>query len=92
MSFASCKTTVVDPITTGSSSTIQYTLGANSYVHLTVENAYGTTVSTLVDGRQNAGLHIVTFSISGLPEGLYYSNLSINSNLPVRTMMIWTNQ
>ena len=57
------------------STTINYSLPANSRVVLKVYDLLGREVRTLVDEKQNAGYHNVTFQAAGLPSGVYFYRL-----------------
>ena len=63
-----CKSSILDDPTTS----IHYSLAEESYVKLTIENSYNTTVATLVDGVRSAGAHMVNFDSSNLAEGVYF--------------------
>ena len=55
--------------------TIQYALPSDGQVVLKVYDMLGRAVATLVDGRQAAGTHEVTFEASHLPSGTYLYRL-----------------
>ena len=79
------------------STTISYRLSAVSRVTLRVYDVLGQEVATLVDGRQGAGNHSVTFSAeggfaysgnaSGLASGVYVSVLSVNGKFFTQKML-----
>lgn len=54
---------------------ISYQLPTNSYVTLKVFDILGRKVETLVDGRQEAGVHSVKFNGAGLSSGVYFYRL-----------------
>jgi hypothetical protein len=54
------------------STTIQYGLPSRSHVSLTVFNSLGQTVTSLMNGEQEAGYHEVHFDGSHLPSGVYF--------------------
>jgi hypothetical protein len=54
---------------------ISYSLPYASRVTLTVYNAVGQRITTLVDSRESAGHYTVSFDASGLPGGLYLYRL-----------------
>lgn len=71
------------------STNIKYELPTTNFVELTVFNALGQKVWTLVNSRQQAGSHSVTFNGSGLASGLYYYKLSIgNEKIQARKMLL----
>jgi len=55
--------------------TIRYALPESSEVELTVFDVVGRKVAILVDSRQSAGEHFVTFRGDHLPSGLYIYRL-----------------
>jgi hypothetical protein len=57
------------------STTIEYALPHAAHVRIEVFNLLGEQVSTLKDGLQEAGDHIVTFDGRGLPSGVYFYRL-----------------
>jgi peptidoglycan/xylan/chitin deacetylase (PgdA/CDA1 family) len=59
---------------------IGYELSANSQVSLKVYDVLGREVATLVNGRQNAGSHSVTFNGSRLSSGAYLYRLVAEDN------------
>ncbi len=67
--LSGCRSSIVDDPTT----TIRYTVvKERSQVLLTIENSYDTRIATLVNEVQDAGIHHVAFSMSYLPEGIYF--------------------
>lgn len=67
---------------------ISYRLSAVSDVQLTVHNALGQKVSTLVNGRQKAGSHSVTFNAAGLASGVYFYRLRLGNGKVLSRKMI----
>ncbi|HEY9165681.1 MAG TPA: T9SS type A sorting domain-containing protein [Candidatus Kryptonia bacterium] len=59
---------------------INYQLVENSFVRLKVYDILGREVKSLVNERQTAGSHNVTFSASNLPSGVYFYRLSAGSS------------
>ena len=59
------------------STTIRYGLPGRSHVTLTVFNALGQQVATLVQGTQEAGFHEARFDASGLASGVYLYRLQV---------------
>jgi bacillolysin len=76
------------------STSISYQLSAASDVNLTVFDVLGRKVATLVNGRQNAGVHTAVFEGGNLPSGVYFCRLSsigregTVSNTAVRKMVL----
>ncbi|MBI2419394.1 MAG: T9SS type A sorting domain-containing protein [Ignavibacteriales bacterium] len=59
---------------------ISYVLPASNHVTLTVYDMLGNTVNQLVNGRQSAGKHTLSFSGKNLASGVYYYTLNYNGN------------
>ncbi|NUN69910.1 MAG: T9SS type A sorting domain-containing protein, partial [Bacteroidetes bacterium] len=70
------------------STTIRYHVAVPGDVQLTVYDAIGREVSTLVRGYAPAGTYAVTFSGSGLPSGMYLYRLQTASGVAVRRMLL----
>ncbi len=70
------------------STAISYQLSANSFVTLKVFDVSGREVATLVNGRQNAGTHQVTFDAAGLTSGTYFCRLKAGSFVQTRKMAL----
>lgn len=68
------------------STQISYSIPAASEVLMEVYNVLGRKVTTLVEGRRNAGTHVVTFDASRLPSGIYYYKLQSDSYVEIRAM------
>ncbi len=60
---------------------INYELPITNYVELSVFNALGQKVRTLVHGRKAAGKHSVVFNADGLTGGIYFYHLRTNSGI-----------
>ncbi len=57
------------------STEIKYQLPISSGITLRVYDVLGREVGTLVNGRQDAGTHAVTFNAANLPSGVYFYRL-----------------
>jgi hypothetical protein len=68
--------------------TIRYALPEMSHVTLTVFNALGQQVATLVEGEMEAGCHEVKFDASSLASGVYLYQLRAGAFMETRTLMI----
>jgi hypothetical protein len=68
--------------------TIKYELPVNDVMTLNVFDLLGRKVMTLVEGRQTAGSHSVTFDGSKLPSGVYFYRLTAGGFTPVRKMLM----
>ena len=72
------------------STTIRYTLPEAGVVRLAVYNALGQEVETLVDGRQDAGVHEVQFvpgRSGAAASGVYYYRLNAGDRCETRSMV-----
>jgi hypothetical protein len=70
------------------STQISFTLGRAGHALLTVFDATGKVVRTLVDSDLPAGSHSVTFESGDLPNGLYLYRLASGSYSETRTMTL----
>lgn len=73
--------------------TIRYDLDAPGTVHLTIYDALGRRVRTLVAGRQAARLHAVAWDGTDdagrpLPSGVYFSRLQTDSAMHTRALIL----
>ncbi|MCH8874441.1 T9SS type A sorting domain-containing protein, partial [candidate division KSB1 bacterium] len=57
--------------------TISYSIPNSDWVTLKVYNIKGSEVKALVNSKQKAGNHFVSFDASGLANGVYYYRLQI---------------
>ena len=67
---------------------ISYQLPANTLVTLKVYDVLGRLVKTLVQERQTAGVHSVTFNASSLSSGVYFYRLSAGSFVQTMKLML----
>ena len=70
------------------STVIEYTVATSGAVHLTVVDAEGTVVSTLVDESQDAGTYSTRFDSNTLPSGNYFYRLESAGERLTRAMVI----
>lgn len=70
------------------STIINYTLASQAKVNLTIYDANGVEITTLVNGRLNAGEHRVEFDAGDLTSGIYYYNLIINGKSYTNKMVL----
>ena len=70
------------------STTIEYQIPINTFVSLEVYDALGRKVRTLVNERQSAGTHSVTFSASNLSSGVYFYRLSAGNFVQTKKLML----
>lgn len=67
---------------------IQYRIAAKSNVRLTMYNALGQVVRTLVNQTQSAGEYSVRFSAIDCASGVYYLKLTVGSSVQARKMLL----
>ncbi|NUQ82418.1 MAG: T9SS type A sorting domain-containing protein [Bacteroidetes bacterium] len=67
---------------------ISYQLSDNSKVKLQVYDVTGRLVTTLVDGKKDAGFHEVEFNAAGLSSGLYFYRIAAGNFSAVKTMVL----
>jgi hypothetical protein len=68
--------------------TINFKLDAASDVRLTVFNALGEEVASLVNGRIGKGMHKVKFDGRGLNSGVYFYRLNVNGAVDTKKMVL----
>jgi hypothetical protein len=67
---------------------IGYQLPVNTLVTLKVYDILGRLVTTLVEDRQSAGTHSVTFNASNLSSGVYFYRLTAGSYVQTKKLML----
>ncbi len=67
---------------------IRYELSVVSHVSLKVYDVLGREVVTLVDGRETAGYHSVTFDAAGLSSGVYFYRLRAGSFVETKKLVL----
>ena len=70
------------------STVIRYELPTNGYVTLKVYDILGREVRTLVDERQNSGIHSVTFNASGLASGVYFYRIEAGAYHDTKRLLL----
>jgi hypothetical protein len=70
------------------STTIRYGLPVRSHVTLTVFNALGQSVSTLMNGEQEAGYHEIQFKATNLSSGVYFYRIEAGSFVQTRKLLL----
>lgn len=68
--------------------TIEFSLRERGSVKLTVYDALGREIKTIVNGELPAGNHKVKFYADGLPSGVYFYRLSVNGFERTRKMIL----
>jgi endo-1,4-beta-xylanase len=69
------------------STEISYSILHASDVRLSVYDAAGREVAVLVDARQSAGLHQVTFNSKAFSSGIYFCRLQMDGQMKTRKMV-----
>jgi len=67
-------------------STIEYSIPGNSFVTLKIYDALGREVATLINGKQNAGMHSVNFNGERLASGIYFYVLTTGNSVISKKM------
>ena len=67
---------------------MSYALPESSEVRLEVFNVQGQHVATLIDGRQNAGTHSISFDAGNLSSGVYLYRLRAGNQVITRKMTL----
>ncbi len=70
------------------STTIKFSIPANSFVSLKVYNTLGQEVVALIDQEIPQGNHRVEFNAGDLPSGMYFYTLSTNNYKETKKMML----
>jgi photosystem II stability/assembly factor-like uncharacterized protein len=70
------------------STTIKYQLPMTNFVTLKVYDILGREVETLVNERQSAGTHSVTFNAGGLSSGVYFYRIIAGSFVQTKKLMV----
>ena len=68
--------------------TIRYELAKAGPVRMTIYNVLGQQISVLVDARQTAGVHQISFNASLLSSGVYFYRLVTGDHVLVRKMLL----
>jgi hypothetical protein len=67
---------------------ITYSISKSSYTTLKVYDVLGNEISTLVDGKEQAGKHEVEFNASNLSSGVYFYKLQSGGMIQSRKMVV----
>jgi hypothetical protein len=70
------------------STEISYTLQSDADVKLNVYDLRGSLVARLVDEKQVAGTHTVTWDASGLASGIYFCRLEADGYVGVQRLVL----
>lgn len=70
------------------STVINYTIGEEGFVTLKIYDALGREAAELVNGKQRAGTHSVTFDASGLTSGIYFYTITTENFRETRKMIL----
>jgi photosystem II stability/assembly factor-like uncharacterized protein len=67
---------------------IRYQLSVNSNVKLRIYDILGRLVNTLIEERQTAGIHTVTFNANSLSSGIYFYRLEAGNFIEIKKMIL----
>jgi len=67
---------------------IQYTLGKNTNVEISVYDLLGQKVATLVNEYQNGGSHKIVWDASGASAGVYFCQMKTNGLVETKKMLL----
>jgi PKD repeat protein len=70
------------------STVIPFSLGLDGHVRLSIRNALGQYIATLIDGDMAAGAYEITWDASAYPSGTYYCELATGPWSAVRRMVM----
>ncbi|MDI6765768.1 MAG: SBBP repeat-containing protein [Bacteroidota bacterium] len=70
------------------STEIRYQMPESRWVTLIVYNVLGQVVATLVDGMQDAGYKSVEWNASGVPSGIYFSQIKVGSFIETKKLLL----
>ena len=68
--------------------TIEFSIPASLFAHLSVYNLLGERVATLVDEELQAGTHIRRWDASGMPSGVYFYRLQAGEFVETRKLIL----
>jgi len=69
-------------------STIEFLLGGDSYVELSIHNVNGEKVETLFNGYKNAGKHQIIWNAKNYPSGMYFFTLNSSSGILTHKLLL----
>ncbi len=67
---------------------IRFSIAKESTVKLTVYNMLGQVVSSIFNGRLEAGTHSVEFNGSSIPSGIYFYRLEVDNFVKIKKMTL----
>ena len=70
------------------STVIRFNLPSESVVTLKILNVIGQEVTTLVNGKMDAGMREVSFNVNGLASGLYFYSITVNGKTVTKSMVL----
>ena len=70
------------------STNIQFSIPKTSTVSLTIFNAIGQKVATLVDSQLSPGTYTMTWDASRVSSGVYFYQLNSNGNVQTKQMLL----
>jgi hypothetical protein len=76
------------PNPAGSGTNITYSLARPSQTSLTIYDYSGRQIATITEGWQDAGMYTVAWNVSGLPKGIYFIRMQINSIQLMKKLLV----
>lgn len=67
---------------------ITYTLPNSGRVKLDIFDITGQKITTLIDGVENAGMHVVRFNAKNIASGVYFYRIQFNSTTLTKSMLL----
>jgi hypothetical protein len=68
--------------------TILYAIPVSSHTTITISDVLGRKVSTLVDRKETAGMHLVQWNAVGLPSGVYFLQMKSGEFVQTRKLLL----
>lgn len=68
--------------------TIRYSLAESGHVRLAVYDVLGRRVETLIDEKQNTGVHEIQFDAGALASGVYFYRIEAGTFIQTRNMVV----
>ncbi len=68
--------------------TLNYIINKNTHVELSIFNALGQKVNTLINGVQTAGKYKKTFNANNLSSGIYFVSLKTENSVSIQKIML----
>ena len=76
------------PNPTSDETSIQFSIGDNSFVSISLYNELGVKVMDITSDDYTMGTHSVDFSVKGLASGIYYYVMNANGFVASRSLLV----